>query len=90
MSDDDPYNGWTVGRLRRELDGLPDDIPLLVNVSVRIPGEDGTGFLPLAITEAGFTVSDASAQPESEIMRIFNIDVEDDEGMIYVPPRPVE
>jgi len=68
---------WTAGRLRADLRGLPDDMPLLVNVGVECPGQEVGGFIPLVVVDGGFTVSgDENGPPEDEILRIYNIETE--------------
>jgi hypothetical protein len=64
---------WTVGKLRSELLGLPDDLPLLVNAPGRVEG----GIIPLVVTGGGFRTAPAGVlSPEDEIFPIYNIDTE--------------
>ena len=68
---------WAVGRLRNELANLPEDMPLLVNVSIDVPSEDGpAGFIPLVVTNGGFGVTAEIEPGEEEILAIYSIETE--------------
>jgi len=67
---------WTVGRLRSELTNLPEEMPLLVNVSVEMPGEDGAGFIPLVVTNGGFGVTAEIEPGEEQILASYSIETE--------------
>jgi Family of unknown function (DUF6225) len=67
---------WTVGKLRSDLDKLPDDMPLLVNVSVESPGDPNPGFIPLVVTGGGFGVLPPNAAGDESILPIYNIETE--------------
>ena len=87
---------WTVGRLRADLEGLPDDLPLLVNVSIwdedSGEGDPSTGFIPLLVVDGGFTVGDGgedgSRPIELSLLSIYNIETDIGPGgdrLIYHP-----
>jgi hypothetical protein len=67
---------WSLGQLHHELSDLPADMAMLVNVHVEVPGEAGTGFIPLAVVGGGFGVIPGENGAEDEILPIYNIDTE--------------
>lgn len=64
---------WTVGQLRAELAGLPEDLPLIVHVAEE-PGGDLVGAQ--VIVSAGFAVIDWGGQRGEEVDRQFTIGCE--------------
>ena len=80
---------WTVGRLRAELSNLPDDMPLLVNVSIHefgaAYGDDPDGFVPLVVTDGGFLVDVPDEDGIDRPLGIFSLETElgDDSQLVY-------
>ncbi|MCD2193680.1 hypothetical protein LQ327_09855 [Actinomycetospora endophytica] len=78
-----PSNGWTVGRLRSRLSDIPGHLPVLINVNVLVPGQEGPDSVPLAIDTAGFRASvDAPQTPD-----LFDINAgnPDSGPLVYIP-----
>jgi hypothetical protein len=80
--------GWTVGDLRRALDGVPDDLPAHVNVTTTDVHGQPEGFLPVAITGADVGMTNVGTDGEPEPYSFFEIKLEPTDiggALLYVP-----
>lgn len=75
---------WTVGQLRAALQGLPDDLPLIVHVAEK-PGGDSVA--EQVVTDAGFGTVVWGDERGEEIDRRFAIECEFPAGEYYRPRR---
>jgi hypothetical protein len=82
---DDEERPWTVGQLRHALDGLRDDLVVVLNIPVRIPGQAGTRRYPLAIVGAQVQTVDSIHAPPARVERFVVEADEPSEMIIYVP-----
>jgi hypothetical protein len=84
---DNEERPWTVGQLRDALDGLHDDLVVVLNIPVRIPGQAGTTRYPLAIVAAQVqTVDSLHALPARVGVERFVVEADEpSDTLIYVP-----
>ena len=82
---DNEERPWTVGQLRDALNGLHDDLVVVLNIPVRIPGQAGTTRYPLSIVGAQVQTVESLHAPPARVERLVVEADEPSEMIIYVP-----
>lgn len=78
---------WTVGDLRRALEGMPDGLPVNVNVTVTNTHGERDGFLPFTIVscDVGMTNVGDDLAPEPYSYVELNLSEDIDGALLFVP-----
>ena len=90
VTEDGGELGWTVGDLRKALDGVPDSLPINVNVSLTTTHGERDGFIPLGIDSGGISMSDIGEESAPEPYSFLELNLQDIElgALLYVPYPP--